>query len=139
MKKFPSLSKVNDFATRKDWETKAWEDFIVWCASCDSATLKIIMESIMSTHERGLITRRAAAIEKIIVGTPYREIGRELWLTNQTISSIKKGLKTQSYTSNWVKAKSQKIAKRIDRLQKLSNRPTPKQYRRTKYGKIRML
>ncbi len=136
---FPHLPNIKNFKSRKEWEGVAWLDFIAWCAAQNPRTLQNAFESVVTPRERTLIVKRAAAISRIHMDIPYREIGAELWLTRQTISAIKKGLISQNYTSHWEKSKSQKRARQLAQWKKVSERSLPKRYRRTKYGKVRIL
>ena len=136
--KFPVLPGIKSFATRKEWEIAAWRAFVDWCARRDPKTLRRWLGSLTTPHERRLIARRAAAVARIKSGTSYRAIGRELWLTRQTVSAIKKALTTEEYASNWERARTQKRARDLARLKKYTERLPPKRYRRTKYGKVRV-
>ncbi|OGZ01916.1 MAG: hypothetical protein A2946_02670 [Candidatus Liptonbacteria bacterium RIFCSPLOWO2_01_FULL_53_13] len=132
------LPKVEDFETRKQWEESAWREFVAWCTKSEPKLVRILLDSIVSPSERHRIVKRAVAVERIHDGVSYRAIGRELWITNQTISSIKKSLASHSYESNWKRAESQRQARELALIKKRHERPEPKRYRRTKYGKLRI-
>ena len=132
------LPKVEDFETRKQWEEAAWREFVAWCVKSDPKLVRILLDSIMSPSERCRIVKRAIAVDRIHDGASYSAIGRELSLTPQTISAIKKGLASHTYKSNWERAESQKRARDFAWRKKHLERPEPKRYRRTKYGKLRI-
>ena len=136
---FINVPLTKDSGARKEWEAVVWQELCEWFTRQDVKTLKSTLELITSLHERQLMVKRAAAIAHIRNGKSYKEIGRELWIAPQTISSIKKGLAGQNYVSNWGKAKSQRRARQPARLNKSSERPVLKHYRRNKYGKVRIL
>ena len=80
---------------------------------------------------------RAAVISGINSGKSYRQIAEELWLSPQTISSIKKALKENNYQSYRERSKKERKKKVY------SSNPTVNQKRkhrgkpvRAKYGTI---
>ena len=78
---------------------------------------------------------RATAIARMQDGATHREISKELWLTKQTISAIKKALREHSYRSYNERGKKERVARTY------SFKPNRKPYRkrvRTKYGVIEM-
>ena len=133
---FPNIPRVGDFKTRKEWEVEVWHELLEWFAKLDAKTLKIVLESVMSAPERQFMIKRSAAMARLRNGARYRDIGHELWLAPQTISSIKKAFLAQSYASNWEKVKAQKQARIQAWIEKRHQRREPKFYRRTKYGRM---
>jgi DNA-binding NarL/FixJ family response regulator len=133
-----SLPKSEDFKTRKQWEESAWLELVMWCTKSDPKLVHTLLDSITSSSERRHIIKRAIAVDRIHHGASYRDIGEELWLTPQTISSIKKGLVSHTYKSNWERAEAQKKARDLAWVKKRHERPEPKFYKRTKYGKLQV-
>ena len=82
------------------------------------------------------VVMRASALNMIMSGKSYREIGRELWLSPQTISGLKKALEEKIYRSYLERSKTERkkrvYSSKPDKLQP-KHRGIP---RRTKYGKI---
>ncbi len=60
----------------------------------------VILQTLLSQGERTDMTYRALAASRIRTHISLREIGRELWLTRQTVSAIKKGLRENEYKSS---------------------------------------
>jgi predicted transcriptional regulator len=135
---FPNISSARHQKNRKEWEATAWSELVMWFTKHDAKTLSEILESLTTQSDRSYVIKRAVAMARFQHGATYREIGRELWLTQQTIRTIKKTLSTHSYVSNWERAKAQKEARIAKWLEKRHERPEPKIYRRTKYGKMRI-
>ena len=42
---------------------------------------------------------RVAIMNRLALGKSYREIGKELWISSQTVSGIKKAVDEKSYRS----------------------------------------
>ncbi|KKU83794.1 MAG: hypothetical protein UY12_C0030G0002 [Parcubacteria group bacterium GW2011_GWA2_47_8b] len=53
---------------------------------------KRIFEKLVSEDEKKMIIKRLAAITLIRAGKSYREIGKILWLSPNTVSTIKKNI-----------------------------------------------
>ena len=132
------LPKVKSFATRKEWEAAAWREFVRQCAALDAHELQKVLQLVTSPHERRVMTLRAAVIPHLQSDAKYRDIGRELWVSPQMISAIKKGMLAQGYVSNWGKAKAQRRERVIARVRKYEKRPLPKRHYKTKYGTVSM-
>ncbi len=129
--KLINLPNIKLFATRKEWEEACWQKIV------DSPE---IIGLLAAASERHNLVLRVAAMNELLVGKSYREIGDSLWLSPQTISGIKKildGEKYKSYTerfrlegrkdkysSGTIQAAGVSAKKRIGRIQK------------TKYGTL---
>ncbi len=116
-----------DYSSRKEWEIACWQKLL------DSTDL---IDLLTTPHERRDFVMRAAALNMIMSGKSYREIGRELWLSPQTISGLKKALEEKIYRSYLERSKTERkkrvYSSKPDKLQP-KHRGIP---RRTKYGKI---
>ncbi|MEK7193883.1 MAG: Trp family transcriptional regulator [Patescibacteria group bacterium] len=125
------LPPISNYASRKEWETACWRKIL---------ESKELLPLLITSHERRDLIMRAAAMEGLISGKSYRKIGKELWVSPQTISVIKKAIDEKAYRSYL--ERSHKERKR----RKYSPSPIPeksksKPYgrpRRTKYGTIYM-
>jgi len=125
------LPKINNYSFRKEWETDCWKKIL---------GSKDLMGLIITADERHDLVLRAAAIGEIYSGKTYREISKNLFISQQTISGIKKALKEKNY-------RSYRDRSRTERKKKIYS-SGPKQkiksghigeigfYRRTKYGKV---
>lgn len=81
---------VSSYPSRKEWEKACWEMLLASPQSLDY---------IVTPYERRNIVLRAAVVHRLEDRRSYREIGRELWLSSQTISTIKKGVRENAYRS----------------------------------------
>lgn len=121
-----SLPPRNKFLSRKEWEETCWKRIIKSEKGLDS---------LVTANERRNIVMRAAVMNLINSGRVLRQISRELQISRQTISSIKKAIKEKSYRSYWERSKTERKKKTYSR------HPSRKKnfyryYRRTKYGKV---
>ena len=102
-----------EFKSRKEWELALWEDFLERIERANlQQKIKPLFNSVLSQNEKRLIIRRLAAVSLIRKGKSYKEIGEILWLSPNTISSIKKGLKSGNfYRSRESKRKERPVSK----------------------------
>ncbi len=114
----PSISK---YSSRKEWETRCWNDLVK-----NGTSLQLFTTS----HERHDIFMRMVVFERIKSGKSYREIGKELWVSPQTISSIMKFLQKNEYKS-YREGNKEKRGK--NRGLSISSRPLERRVR-TKFG-----
>ena len=125
--KLPALPALDDYSSRAEWEDACWRKV---------SASKDILDIISTSSERHDFVMRAAAIKAIISGKSYRQIGEELWLSSQTISSIKKALTGNNYRSYSERSKKER-KKRVysHGMEPRRSRPrgTP---HRTKYGTV---
>ena len=128
-KKLVVLPLIKNYSSRKEWEIACWRKIL---------TSSELLNLLIAPNERYNLVLRAAALDGISSGKSYRKIGEELWLSPQTISSIKKALQEKNYRSYRERGKT-------DRKKKVYNsipKRTPKKEwhegtpRRTKYGTI---
>lgn len=124
--KLSAMPLLGNYRSRAEWEDACWHKI---------SESKEILELISTSSERHDLVMRAAAINALILGKSYREIGKELWLSPQTISGIKKTLDEDSYKSYpGRKERKKKVYSHSD-TRKYGPRGTP---RRTKYGIVYM-
>ena len=122
-----TLPPLSRFSSRKQWEEACWELI---------SKSKKFLDIITTPYERRNIVLRAAVIDYINSGKKYRQIGEELWLSPQTISSIKRSLNEPRYKSYRERGKSERKQKtysrnNIQKKRRPSGRPV-----RTKYGTL---
>lgn len=122
---------VSEYPSRATWETASWERVL---------SSKRLLLLLVTDHERRAIVLRAAALERLIAGMSYRQIGKELWLSPQTISGVRKALAEKHYRSylgrSITERKKRKYGSstavaRVRALPRPEGRP-----RRTKYGTV---
>lgn len=80
---------------------------------------------------------RVATLEGLASGKSYKKIGEELWLSPQTISSIKKAVSEKLYRSYRDRGKSERKKKTYSTIKTPRNKPK-RVFRRTKYGVLYM-
>jgi len=88
--KFKDLPSLDAFQSRKEWE-----------AACLNKVLetKGVLEILLTPKERHNLVIRAAAVESLASGKSYRQIGRELWVSPQTLSGLRKAVAENNYRS----------------------------------------
>lgn len=97
---FNNLPLLTEFPTRKHWEAAVWEILIERLATLKSpAELKKALHFLLSPRERHNATFRALVASRTKSGIGFREIGREVWLSSDTISAIRKSLGETDYKS----------------------------------------
>ena len=126
--KLPAMPILSDYSSRAEWEKACWRKL---------SASKDILDIISTSSERHDLVMRAAAIESIVSGKSYREIGKELWLSSQTISSIKKALTGNNYRSYSERSKKER-KKRVYSSSKTRKYGPKGRPRRTKYGIVYM-
>ena len=123
-----ALPLISRYPSRKEWENACWQKIL---------KSNNLFELLITSYERRNLIMRAAVISGINSGKSYRQIAEELWLSPQTISSIKKALKENNYQSYRERSKKERKKKVY------SSNPTVNQKRkhrgkpvRAKYGTI---
>jgi len=125
------LPPIDNYSSRQEWETACWREIL---------ESKELLSLLITSHERRDLVNRAAAMDKIISGKSYQEIGKELWISPQTISVIKKAINEKAYRS-YLERSHKERKKRKYSPSPVSKKSKNKPYgrlRRTKYGTIRM-
>ncbi len=123
-----TLPQMNKYSSRKEWEAACWEEIL---------KSKELMQLLTTSYERHNLVMRAAVIENLSLGKTYRQIGRELWLSPQTISLVKKAVKEKNYRSYLTRSKKERKKK----VYSIDRRPIRKKWpegrpKRTKYGTV---
>ncbi|MDP2705853.1 MAG: Trp family transcriptional regulator [bacterium] len=93
-----------------------------------------LLKSLFTHNERLKITSRLAVIEMINSGKNHHEISRELDISRQTISSIKKSLKENEYRSYWERGKTERKKKIYSPIRAPKKKRPEGRAVRTKYG-----
>lgn len=125
------LPPLKNYPSRKDWEDACFRRIL---------ESKDLLYILFSVHERRRLVLRAAALEGLASGKSYREISKELWLSLQTVSGIKKAVNDREYRSYAERSKEERKKKRYAGGGLLSPKPKKSKGRpkRTKYGTIYM-
>ena len=95
------MKSPKQFSSRKEWEEFLWNralDFIL--ESKDKKDLKQKLESLFGKYERSLALRRLTTLLLLKESLSYKDIGRLLWISSTTISTIKKSFsENRGYSS----------------------------------------
>jgi len=126
---YRELPSADNYPSRQDWERACWRKTVKSPA---------LLELITTSNERKNFVLRALAIDRITSGKKYREIGEELWLSPQTISSIKKALREQNYRSYRERGKTERKKKVYSPNLGRTRKKYSSRRVRTKYGVIRI-
>jgi DNA invertase Pin-like site-specific DNA recombinase len=98
---FNALPLLTDFPSRAHWEAAVWEILTDRLTSLNSGEeMRKALRFLLSTNEQRRVLYRSLAASRFASGIGPREISRELWLTRQTISAIKKSLLEKTYQSD---------------------------------------
>ena len=129
----------HDFKSRTLWEEAVWQIIVSYLVTIrKTEEMKSLLELLLSSHERSQVIRRITAIHRIAGGHSYRTIGKELWLTNQTISSIKKAWEGKHYRSYHERGKTERKKKIYSPVSSSKSYKDPSvRTRRTKFGTIK--
>jgi Trp operon repressor len=134
-----AVPAVSAFPSRAAWEEAVWDVFIGYLASQDRKNALITLLDVLITEpEQRRLIHRIAAVDRILAGEKYRTIGKELWLTRQTLTSIKKALIERRYRSYRERGKTErkkKIYSPGPRSATLRYDPSKRRVR-TKYGTL---
>lgn len=128
-KQLMSLPSLDKFSSRREWE------FVCWRKILKSEKL---LGLLMTSHERHNLVMRAAALKELMLGKGPRQISRELFISLQTISVIKKAMNENNYRSYLERSRKERKKKEYSVFRtpaKPKRRGIPK---RTKYGTIYM-
>jgi len=122
-----AMPPVGAYPSRKEWEEACWQKLL---------RSKGWLNRIITPYERRNLVLRATAVDRFHTGASYKDIGRELWLSPQTISTIKKGMSEKRYRSYAERGKTERKKKvySVDRSPRRTiriGRP-----RKTKYGTV---
>ena len=96
------LPKISAYPSRKVWVEACWQKLLHY---------KDWLNQIITPYELYNIVMRTAVAHRLQTGISYRDIGRELWLSPQTISVIKKSLGEKGYRSYAERGKTERRKK----------------------------
>jgi len=113
---------VSVYLSRKEWEDACWQLI---------SNSPEFLNRFMTSHERRNIILRVAVVHRLGEGMSYRNIGRELWLSPQTISVIKKGISEKGYRGYKTRGERKKKVYSANRNRKKIRAVAR---RKTKYG-----
>jgi len=121
------LPPLDRYSSRQEWEDACWQKIL---------KSEDFLKLLTTRNERHNLVMRAAIIDAINSGKKYREIAEELWLSPQTVSTIKKATKENNYRSYRERGKTERKKKvysagPISRRRKHRGRAV-----RTKYGTV---
>ena len=122
-----ALPPIHYYPSRKEWEAACWEKI---------SQNQDILHRITTAHERRDLVMRAATMDRLSRGKSYREIGRELWLSPQTVSGIKKALSEKIYASYLERSKKERKKKVYSSPPTIHKSKPSGMPRRTKYGTV---
>lgn len=126
-KKSEVIPPVSIYPSWAAWEAACWRNL---------QESKELLEMLVTAHERRTFVLRAAALDRLISGKSYRQIGRELWLSPQTISGIKKAIRENGYRSYLERSKKERKKRSYGSAPKsFATKPRGRTIR-TKYGKM---
>ena len=99
-----------EFGSRREWEARVWRTIIEGIARASSAKeVELLLGSLITAHEKKQMVKRVAAMSFLAQKKSYREIGRILWLSPQTVSAIRKSmLDGEDYKSRYARTKKEK-------------------------------
>jgi len=91
-----NIKNLSEFSSRKEWENYLWKEFL---KRVNDKKLELFLNNLLTNQEKRNIIRRLATISLFKKGMNYRQIGEILWLSPNTISSIKKSIGNGEYKS----------------------------------------
>ena len=124
--KMVAIPAVSAYSSRKEWETACWQRLLGsrgWL-------------NLITPYERHNIIMRAAVAHRLSEQTSYKDIGRELWLSSQTISAIKKGIGEKRYRSYADRGTTERKKKVYSMSRSVRPHRKIRTPRRTKYGTV---
>jgi len=89
-KKSLIIPPINNYSSRQEWETACWNKI---------SKSKKLLSLFVTSYEKHNLVMRVAIMNRLALGKSYREIGKELWISSQTVSGIKKAVDEKSYRS----------------------------------------
>ena len=122
-----SLPSRNRYSSYKEWEVVCWQEILKSGGN---------LESLVTDNERHNIVVRAAVMNLINSGKKFRQIGRELQISLQTVNSIKKAFLGNGYKSYRERGKTERKKKVFNQNSSRKKKEPYRPYRRTKYRKV---
>ncbi|MEK7498263.1 MAG: Trp family transcriptional regulator [Patescibacteria group bacterium] len=134
------IPEVKNYSSRVAWKKAVWDVIVAHFVTLRHTNkLEPLLEILLTPHERSRVIHRMAAINRILMNKEYREIEEELFLTPQTISTIKKALREEHYRSYNERGKIERKKKVYSpRKSSESSKDPFVRTRRTKYGIIKI-
>lgn len=84
------------------WMGKLWSQFIKRLAKIDSEEeMNRVLEGFVSNHEKKAILKRMAILTLVESGRSYQEISEILWLSPNSVSTVKKNFLTNENTGGY--------------------------------------
>lgn len=123
------LPSLDDYASRRDWQEACWHKI---------AKSNKLLQLFTTSYEKQTIVNRIAVLRDITAGKSYREISKDLFVSLQTINSVKKILDKKIYKSYSERSKKERKPKKYSEVIKPAKRKFKGRPRRTKYGTIYM-
>lgn len=80
------MKNINEFGSRDTWMNYAW---IKLLENIQNKIMSKVLDSLLSRYEKKIIINRLVALSLIKKGKTYKQIGEELWLSPNTIRSLK--------------------------------------------------
>ncbi len=120
----PELPSIEKFASRREWEAVCWESLL----KCPE-----LIRLLATSRDRRAFAAKAYAVQGLKSGKSYREIGKESWLSPQTISALQKAIIRHEYQSY-----SEYGRTREKPGSPLRSSRSPRRRVRTKYGTLRI-
>lgn len=75
------------------WMNDLWEEVIDKLAETSvKAEIRKILDSLISNYEKKIVLKRLGVIALVRMGKSYQEISQILWLSPNTISTLKKNI-----------------------------------------------
>lgn len=114
-----NLPQPDDYPSRKEWEMAYWRKIL---------KSKELLDLLITSNERHNLVMRAAVMDKLASGKRPKEITEELWLSRQTINSVKKAMAENGYKSYRERGKTERKKKAyssdpLSRRRKYRGRP----------------
>lgn len=125
------LPEVSHCSSREEWEKICWRKI-------ESSRNQKKILTLLTLKERKDLILRIATMERINSGKTYRKITEELWISRQTISSLKKAMRGDEYKSYWERSKTERKKRRNSSSPSLRKKVERREGRRvrTKYGDV---
>ena len=116
MERFKSL---DNFSSRQKWKDYLWQELTRKFSELKSVRqTEIFLNKLLTKKEKDVLIKRLMIMVLIQKGKSYSEMSEMLWLSPNTISATKNGLKNSEYKSYFEILKNKKINnKTIDKKQ----------------------
>lgn len=113
------IKLLDNFSSRQKWKDYLWKELIKKFSELKSENqLEIFLNKLLTKKEKDILIKRLMIMVLIQKGKSYKEISEMLWLSPNTVSAIKKGLKNFEYKSYFEILKDKKNNKIIDKKYK---------------------